>query len=108
MTHIETKRFWLAQDWTHQDVEIATWTGYTSSAVATARKRLGRPRSQSWHKYTLQHSRPAVRRAAGWDWGLPDSQIGRAKGISRQRVSQLRMILQKPKVYVHPGRRPRV
>jgi hypothetical protein len=99
MTHAETKSFWMSQDWTLTDAEIARITGRKQNTVASARRSYKRPKPanpapdlRKTDKFREAARTRATKCSITPDEFLynKDTVIAKAHGVSRQRVQQLR------------------
>ena len=97
---------WRSWDWSKSNVELAEEMGFSSSFVGDIRRRVGAPKSLHFHKYRAKFKKPNLTKWRSWDWSKQDIELAREKGLSRERIRQIRQLLGLPKSPRH-GDRPR-
>lgn len=92
MTHLQTRAFFAALDWTRRDIDLASDLRTSVNRIRYWRRRLEMPPSPTPHKWRSVRSTAY----ANWDWSQPNSALARAKGFTRQYVHHLRQKLNQP------------
>lgn len=92
---------WRSWDWSKPDVELAEDMGFSNSFIGVIRRRIGAPKSPRWHKYRSKFKEPSLAKWRSWDWSKQDVELAREKGLSRERIRQIRQLLGVPKSPYH-------
>jgi hypothetical protein len=98
---------WRSWDWSKQDVELAEEMGSSKRSIGTIRRRIGAPKSPRWHKYRSKFREPNRAKWRSWDWSKQNAELAREKGLSNERVRQIRHLLGAPKSPHHNHKRTR-
>ena len=101
--HIDTSKL----DWSKSNSQLSRETGASISSIKKLRHKygVGAP-TQTDHSH-LPPMQPAqkhsekLKQYENWDWKRPDIVIAREKGLTRERVRQIRVQLGKPKCLFH-------
>ncbi len=85
-------------DWSKSNVELAEELGLRSAShIGFMRRRLGAPESPHFHKMRAKFREPRLAKWRGWNWRKQDVELAREKGLSRERIRQIRELLGLPK-----------
>jgi hypothetical protein len=89
------REYWAAADWTKPNTLIANEAGVNDLTVIAWRTALNKPKNPR----KPRDPKPKEERRQEWqtwDWSKLNSQIARQHGIGRERVRQIRRLLDKP------------
>jgi len=89
-------KFWLNQDWSKADVDIAEITGDPISSVSIWRRRLKAIPTSHIGSRRRERKQLNIERWNAWDWNQQNAVLARQYGLSKERVRAIRALLRKP------------
>ena len=88
---------WQTWDWSKTDTELAEEIGLAISSIGWIRRRVGAPKSPRFHKWRVKLTEPNLAKWRSWDWSKQDVELAGETGRTRERIRQIRQLLDAPR-----------